>query len=623
MRLALAAMPWQSVERPSLAVGLLHSLVRRECSDVDVVEYHGAIQWVERMFDSREPTPVQSYTEIGNSVLQGLGDWVFAGCLYGDPGWRVAEMRAYAEVHNLDDSLVEVVLRMRKLAPDFIEAAVTEILSGHPDVVGFTSTFMQNMPSLAAARRLKQLAPELRIVFGGANCDGAMGHALHRNHPFVDFVVRGEGELVFPALIEAIRAGTDPHEIPGVCWWNDDRSVANPQPSRTVPPGMIPCPNFDDWRDALERSPVREYVSPQLIIESSRGCWWGEKHQCTFCGLNGSLMTFRAKSADRFWDELSTLVRRHQILDVFTVDNIIDMSFFHSLLPKIAEVDWDLRIHYEVKSNLRTSQVEALAAAKVAMIQPGIESLSGRVLKLMDKGVDGATNVGLLRDCENNHITASWSYLYGFPGEHDEDYWSVIAQLPALVHLQPPGGATRIVLERFSPYFNQPELGFGHRRPAAFYGHVYSLADTELADLAYFFDSEPAGIVGDVVCSLEEAIDRWKRDYPYSFLIATDNGAEILIDDQRRGWPNTQHRLSGWHAVAYRALARRRSSTALRSYLVDSGYELDHATIEAWLRSAQRDGLVFVDDAAWVALATAIATQRVTTMAPDHVGAIA
>ena len=186
----------------------------------------------------------------------------------------------------------------------------------------------------------------------------------------------------------------------------------------------------------------------------------GEKHQCTFCGLNGSTIAFRARPADRVWDELSRMVKRYRILDVVTVDLILDMNFFQTLLPKMAAADWDLRVHYEIKSNLRTEHIEALAAAGVVTVQPGVESLNGGVLKIMDKGVDDAANVRLLRDCEDHGLTAGWNYLYGFPGERPEDYWAVIDQLPALVHLQPPSGATPLMLERYSPYFERPELGF-------------------------------------------------------------------------------------------------------------------------------------------------------------------
>ncbi|MFY0580668.1 radical SAM protein [Cystobacter fuscus] len=161
-------------------------------------------------------------------------------------------------------------------------------------------------------------------------------------------------------------------------------------------------------------------------------------------------------------------LERYKTLDVVMVDNIIDLRYFKELLPRIAAADWDLRIHFEVKSNLTSEQIQALRAAGVMHVQPGIESLSSRVLKLMDKGVAGCHNVRVLRDCEAAGLTVSWNYLYGFPGEQPEDYESLIEQMPALVHLQPPSGATRIALERFSPNFERPSLGFtgGARRPS-------------------------------------------------------------------------------------------------------------------------------------------------------------
>jgi radical SAM superfamily enzyme YgiQ (UPF0313 family) len=87
-----------------------------------------------------------------------------------------------------------------------------------------------------------------------------------------------------------------------------------------------------------------EYVEPRLLIETSRGCWWGELHHCTFCGLNGSLMKYRAKDSDRIWSEIESLVTRHQILDLVTVDNIMDLTLLSTLLPRVERAGWDLRI---------------------------------------------------------------------------------------------------------------------------------------------------------------------------------------------------------------------------------------------------------------------------------------
>lgn len=605
-------MPWLAVDTPSLPVGILRRRVNDVHPLVEVSEYHGGIRWAEYLLDASdgELTP-NDYMRLADQGLgHGLGDWVFAGSLYGDADWRLAELRRHAVDSDFDLALAE---RMRLLAGPFVEQAATEILSREPEVVGFTTTFMQTVPSLAVARALKRRRPAVRTVFGGANCEGPMGRAVHRNHAFVDFVVRGEGEVALPALLTHLEASTPPSDVPGLCWWDDARSVANPEPSHSVPPALIPMPSYDEWFAVVARSPVQEYISPYLYVEGSRGCWWGEKHQCTFCGLNGSFINFRSKPAERFWHELSYLVKRHKILDIMTADNIIDMAYYRDLLPRLAEAGWDLRLQYEAKANVQHDQIGLLAAAGVCAVQYGIENLNSRVLKIMDKGVTGGANVRVMRDSEDHHITVRWNYLYGFPGEEVADYLPVIAQIPALVHLQPPTGATRIALERFSPYFERPELGFERRRPLPFYRYVYDLPEAELADLAYYFECDDHGISGQVEQDLDDAIERWRRDYPASSLFRVDGpGESLTVRDRRRGWPVRDHVLSGWIRVAYEALDRPRTATSLHAYLAEHGHDVELAEVLAWLTGCQRDGLVFADNEAYVALATRDVPPRAT-----------
>src|SRR5205807_1753573 len=100
-------------------------------------------------------------------------------------------------------------------------------------------------------------------------------------------------------------------------------------------------------------------------------------------------------------------------------DNILDMAYLGSLLPRLAGAGLDLGLHWEIKANLRRSQLQVLADAGVVAVQPGIESLSGQVLRLMDKGVTGCLNVRALRDAASCGLGVVWNYLYGFPGEND------------------------------------------------------------------------------------------------------------------------------------------------------------------------------------------------------------
>ncbi|MGW3145512.1 RiPP maturation radical SAM C-methyltransferase [Streptomyces sp. NPDC001177] len=361
---------------------------------------------------------------------------------------------------------------------------------------------------------------------------------------------------------------------------------------------------------------------PQLVVEGARGCWWGEKHHCTFCGLNGSSMAFRAKPGERLWDEIDRLVRRHRILDIVTVDNIVDMAYFRDFLPRVVDSGWDLRLHYEVKSNLTPDQLRLLGRSGTVHIQPGIESLGSRVLDLMDKGVSGARNVRTLRECENHSLTCSWNLLYGFPGETAEDYAHVVDQLPALVHLQPPSGAHRIQLERFSPHFTDTGLGFGKRRPAAMYQHVYDLPEDELADLVYLFDTEDAGIGGETENRLKAAVAQWRAGHHSSRLLfeeadageadeaataATAEGADaaaLLVHDRRQGRPRTTHRFTGWAAAALRSLEDGRTESALHRLLAEDGHAVSREALHEWLQHAFSLGLLFRDGRTYVALPT-------------------
>ena len=104
------------------------------------------------------------------------------------------------------------------------------------------------------------------------------------------------------------------------------------------------------------------------------------------------------------------------------VGNILDMGYFKDVIPELARVKNKPSIFFETKSNLSPEQVGALARAGVRKIQPGIESLSTPVLKLMRKGCTMLQNIQLLKSCAGAGIEPGWNLLYGFPGEDPESY---------------------------------------------------------------------------------------------------------------------------------------------------------------------------------------------------------
>jgi ribosomal peptide maturation radical SAM protein 1 len=606
MRVQLVNMPWAAIDTPSLALGILQRSVNRRIPTAEVEVVHANLDYVDWITGVREfKFEDYQFYSLGSYFL-GCGDWVFSSALYEDPSWRVEEFEAYMQGRAHEDR-IKLSRALHELAPAFIEDLARRIVDRGPDVVGFTTTFQQNTAALAAARHIKRLAPEVATVFGGANCDGDQGVALHRNFGFVDFVVRGEGEVAFPQFLEAHAGQRGYAEVPGLCWREDDGGTrANALAAAPLPPAEIVAPDFGDYFGRVTASAAQQWTEPKLVVESSRGCWWGEKHHCTFCGLNGSFMQFRGKSPNQFVDELLSLVERHKVLDVFAVDNIIDMEYTTTALPMLKQSGYDLRLHYEIKSNMRRDQLRALAEAGVSHVQPGIENLSTRVLKLMRKGVTGCQNVRMLRDAESLGLVVSWNYLCGFPEEAPADYHPIVEQFPALHHLGPPGSAGRIEIERFSPYHSRPELGFPILSPAEHYSVTYDLPESELLDLAYLFAAEPQGISETEVLRLREATSEWEALYPHSRLTHCDLGDRIVLTNTRRGFDWRVHCVEEpFERAVFELLDQPHSIRALAAKT--STQDTDVAELmDRWLNL----GLVFTENGQFVQVAPAATNQE-------------
>jgi ribosomal peptide maturation radical SAM protein 1 len=605
MRVTLATLPWQTLHWPSSAVSVLDTVLTG--AGWRVTQFYGNLLFAEQVLGSRATTgltPDDYHAICDSGYPYGVGEWVFTAALY-HPYWRVEEFKQYLTDRGYEHA--DIALRLHELAPSFVEMCAQRILDTQPHLVGFTSTFEQNVPSLAVAAALKRARPDLPIVMGGANCDGPMGAAIHRNFPQIDLVIRGEGERPVRELAEALSGQRRLSTVTSLCWRDETgASHANPYVATLTPGHQIPVATMRPFFDAVNASPVRPWINGlSLRLETSRGCWWGEKRHCTFCGLNGGGMAFRSKPPERAFHEITQAVKDFGLLDVMLSDNILDPAYVDTLLPRLAALDWDLRIFYEVKSNLKPADMAALSSAGVTTVQPGIESLSTHVLSLMDKGATGPAQVRALRLFREHGIEPRWNYLYGFPGEDwDRDYAPIVAQLPALVHLPPPNGISRIYVDRFAPLFEQPSLGFdGPLQASRWYPLVYDLPSGEIDELAYSFEHDPQGIDEDHALRLGAAVEAWRRGHGTSRLTQTAVDSLVVISDARHGFPARDHTLSGERASIYLALSRHMSAPGLLATARSAGLDTTEADIRRYLSEWLDDALVFEDGGFWVGLA--------------------
>jgi ribosomal peptide maturation radical SAM protein 1 len=559
-RVLLVNMPFAAISTPSLALGLLKAELARAGVACDVL-------YLNVLFAQMVGWGAYGVVERSSALL--AGEQMFARDLFGG---RIPPDRQYeAEVFSLVEPRVQHELRhLRAHVASFLANCLERVSWGAYDIIGFSSLFEQNVPSLSLARRVKERFPRSVIVFGGANCEGVMGLALHRCFPFVDYVITGEADIAFPRLVLRLAGGGPVDGLRGVVYRRDGVSVDAGPPEKAVDLDALPFPDFGDYFEILDRTGAPG-TDRHVVVETARGCWWGEKAKCTFCGLNGESIAFRAKSPERAVEEIVHLVRSYRPRYVRTVDNMMAPGYYDAFLPRLAAANLGVGLFYEVRPTLSKEQIGALAKARVTSVQAGIESLSTHILKLMRKGTTALHNVEFLKQCRQAGVDVDWNLLFGFPGEQVEDYERSLDLASLITHLDAPSSVGEIRLDRFSPNFEQAEArGFTNVRPWGLFKYVYPFDRETLMDLVYYFDCERREGFDDrdYLRRIAEHVSGWKGRHDH--LLAQRAGGSLVIDDSRPAGLARQTVLRGIRKDVYEFCDTRRSLAQIETWLAES-----------------------------------------------------
>ncbi|MGH8882224.1 MAG: radical SAM protein, partial [Stackebrandtia sp.] len=290
------------------------------------------------------------------------------------------------------------------------ERCVERLLAALPprkfDVIGLSVGFdSQKLPAAVLARALRGRGETAAIVVGGTGTDDAMGPALLDRFPEFDLVLQGEVDESWPALLSRLAAGAAVGDVPGLVHRVAGAVVSVPETamSRSFTEVRVP-----DYSSFLAQRAGSDYARGQLclLIETSRGCWWGRKHHCTFCGIRSVDHEYRTRDPDDAVTVFTELYDTYRPDLLYCTDAIVTANAQETVWPALREArragrNW--RIFYETKSNMRRRDIARMAAAGILRVQPGIESFSTRCLALMDKGTTALQQVAYLK----------WAHAYG------------------------------------------------------------------------------------------------------------------------------------------------------------------------------------------------------------------
>lgn len=338
-------------------------------------------------------------------------------------------------------------------------------LLGDP-VRAFALTVMpgpQLVRAVPLSRELKARFPAIPVIWGGNF--PSLYPAPVLNAPYVDWIVRGQGERSFVELLEAIEGRRDHRDVAGIGFRQDD-GVHVLTPERVwVGPDELPEPPY-------HKIDVGQYLHPTYlgqrsgVYQASIGCPFG----CNFCGV---IAVFgrkeKVQDPKRTAAHLAFLAREHGMDSVHFYDNNFFLNEAHA--RAIAEafhplgLRWWCEARVDTLSRFSDRTWAALRAAGLAMVFCGAESGSDSVLAKMNKGTTTEQILHVAAKTREHAIIPEFSFVFGDPDEPAREIDNTLSFIRRLKAVNPQ-------MELIS-YFYTPTP-----QRAGTYGDVDPLADT-------------------------------------------------------------------------------------------------------------------------------------------------
>src|SRR5213594_1115753 len=273
--------------------------------------------------------------------------------------------------------------------------------------------------TVAIARAAKARFPDLPVILGGWHPSLLPDQTLAA--PYVDVLVRGQGERALLEVVERLHAGESLAGIEGVGYKADGEVVFNPpralEPIRDLPPKAYHLADFD----AYERVCGRRWA----MYISSLAC----PYSCAYCtneGVYGRM--WNGLDAEQVVEETTDLVSRYglELLwvvdDNFLVDRERALAIAEGLVRRGGGFDWSIQSSTNLVTRLAVEELKLLRRAGLSQICHGAESASPKVLNLMNKEFQKIETIYAAAErCIQAGIRPSFNIIFGFPGEGERE----------------------------------------------------------------------------------------------------------------------------------------------------------------------------------------------------------
>lgn len=371
---------------------------------------------------------------------------------------------AMAERLNHEVEILDLALEKNERAAD--ERLETRLREKKYDLVGLTAMTVEYESAVRAAQRVKQFDPSIPVVFGGQHATIKAEEVLSQG--FCDYVVKGEGEIIFSEFISALARGGSLESVKGLSFKRNGELVRTPDQDPILDLDGLPWPAYHllEVERYFEAASARSATKHKRCMQvfTSRGCPW----RCTYChDLFGK--SFRARSPENVLGELKLLYDRWGIREFMVEDDIFNLDIERA--KKIFDLVKKnyLDVYFQFGNGLRLERFDEELVRKMAeggthFVCIAIESASPRIQKMIKKNLKLDKCAQTLSWMRKYKIRTLGFFMLGFPTETREEieetirYASQLDLDEALFSIATPYPGTELNQQVMSMNLYDPDL---------------------------------------------------------------------------------------------------------------------------------------------------------------------
>ncbi|MBU3980402.1 MAG: RiPP maturation radical SAM C-methyltransferase [Proteobacteria bacterium] len=600
----LVSMPWSLFSRPSIQIGALKAYLKLRFPYINIAAHHFYLKVAETI-------GYELYHSISESTW--LAETIYAAMLSPEK-LKTIEKIFHKEAKNkpLCRKLIfkDLVSKVKKVTDAFIESINWNIFC----LAGFSVSQCQLTSSLYIIKRLKTKYPELKIVLGGSTFAGA-SKEVFKLIPEIDFVAKGEGELPLSQLVHHLSISNKTDKIPYIKGIISRESIENDNSDmfyQMETLDSLPMPDFDDYFDLIQTFGSNKTFFPTISCEISRGCWWRHLQRsknikgCAFCNLNLQWDGYRSKSPSKVVSEVDKLTSKYKTLSVAFTDNALPVKESKEVFIQLKELKKNFRFFSEIRATTTQENLKIMHDAGMSEVQIGIESLSTRLLRKLNKGTTAIQNLEIMKNCEHLGIVNNSNLILQFPGSDMDDVEETLRNLEFATSFRPLR-QVNFWLGLESPVWQNPQQ-FGIK---ALYNHprYADLLPQNISSMRFLIQAYRGDLryQKKLWKPVKQRIKAWKMEYEslhnnsfFEPILSFLDGRDFLIIIQKQFNDRTlMHRLKGKSREIYLFCQHYRSIKKILEHFP----ELSDDKIISFLRIMVSKKLMFEENEKYLSLA--------------------